>query len=405
MEMDYIKRVQLSEIVEVVTKGTTPTTLGYEFQDEGVNFLKIECFNENGGFIESKVAHISEECHKKMKRSQLKNGDILFSIAGAIGRVVIVTEEMLPANINQALAIIRISDEQVYLPYIKLILTSPIVIEQFERKKQGVAQLNLSLKDINEISIPLPSKDKQIELAELFDKVVGVISKRNKELSALDDLTKARFIEMFGDAVVNPMNWPVKKLKDMSVQINSGNTPKGGSENYVEDGITFFRSQNVWKDRLEMDDIAYIDAKTHESMKRSSLKHGDILMTKTGRINTENSSLGRAALYMGEDDMANVNGHVYFIRLKPEVNNKFVLRILVSPEYRDLIRRVCVGGIDKRQLNKEHIEDFPIICPPSDMVDEYVAFADQVNKSKVKVQKALDETQKLFDSLMQQYFG
>lgn len=337
--------------------------------------------------------------------SQLKNGDILFSIAGAIGRVVIVTEEMLPANINQALAIIRISDEQVYLPYIKLILTSPIVIEQFERKKQGVAQLNLSLKDINEISIPLPSKDKQIELAELFDKVVGVISKRNKELSALDDLTKARFIEMFGDAVVNPMNWPVKKLKDMSVQINSGNTPKGGSENYVEDGITFFRSQNVWKDRLEMDDIAYIDAKTHESMKRSSLKHGDILMTKTGRINTENSSLGRAALYMGEDDMANVNGHVYFIRLKPEVNNKFVLRILVSPEYRDLIRRVCVGGIDKRQLNKEHIEDFPIICPPSDMVDEYVAFADQVNKSKVKVQKALDETQKLFDSLMQQYFG
>ena len=92
---------------------------------------------------------------------------------------------------------LRISDEQVYLPYIKLILTSPIVIEQFERKKQGVAQLNLSLKDINEISIPLPSKDKQIELAELFDKVVGVISKRNKELSDLDDLIKARFVELF----------------------------------------------------------------------------------------------------------------------------------------------------------------------------------------------------------------
>ena len=110
------------------------------------------------------------------------------------------------------------------------------------------------------------------------------------------------------------------------MQINSGNTPKGGSENYVKEGIPFFRSQNVWKDYLKMDDIAYIDAKTHASMKRSSLKHGDILMTKTGRINTENSSLGRAALYEGEDDMANVNGHVYFIRLKEGVNNKFVLR-------------------------------------------------------------------------------
>lgn len=106
-------------------------------------------------------------------------------------------------------------------------------------------------------------------------------------------------------------------------------------------------------------------------------------MTKTGRINTENSSLGRAALYDGEDDMANVNGHVYFIRLKKGVNNKFVLRILVSPEYRDLIRSVCVGGIDKRQLNKEHIEGFPIICPPNDMIEKYVAFTDQVNKSKL----------------------
>lgn len=150
-----------------------------------------------------------------MKRSQLKNGDILFSIAGAIGRVAIVTEEMLPANINQALAIIRISDEQVYLPYIKLILTSPIVIEQFERKKQGVAQLNLSLKDINEISIPLPGKDKQIELAELFDKVVGVISKRNKELSVLDDLIKARFVEMFGDPIINSFGIDTKSMTDV----------------------------------------------------------------------------------------------------------------------------------------------------------------------------------------------
>ena len=220
-----------------------------------------------------------------------------------------------------------------------------------------------------------------------MDKVTILIDERKKELQLLDDLIKARFVEMFGDAVSNPMGWTVKKLKDLTVQINSGNTPKGGSENYVNEGIIFFRSQNVWKDRLEMDDIAYIDAETHASMKRSSLKHGDILMTKTGRINTENSSLGRAALYMGEDDKANVNGHVYFIRLKPEVNNKFILRILVSDEYRDLIRSVCVGGIDKRQLNKEHIEEFPIICPPSDMIDKYVAFAEQVNKSKVAILK------------------
>ena len=196
--------------------------------------------------------------------------------------------------------------------------------------------------------------------------------------------SRANTREMVGATAIVKEDYPSLILPDKLWKIKfKDNTPKGGSENYVEEGITFFRSQNVWKDRLEMDDIVYIDAETHASMKRSSLKHGDILMTKTGRINTENSSLGRAALYDGEDDMANVNGHVYFIRLKEGVNNKFVLRILVSPEYRELIRSVCVGGIDKRQLNKEHIEDFPIICPPSDRVNEYVAFVEQVDKSKV----------------------
>ena len=252
----------------------------------------------------------------------------------------------------------------------------------FERLNKTVTIPSLTKSDLLKIEIEPPNLLQQRDIVERLTKIERIIALRKLELKLLDELIRARFVEMFGEPVTNPKGWPVKKLKELSIQINSGNTPKGGAENYVEEGITFFRSQNVWKDRLEMDDIAYIDAETHASMKKSSLKHGDILMTKTGRINTENSSLGRAALYEGEDDKANVNGHVYFIRLKPGINNKFVLRILVSPEYRDLIRSVCVGGIDKRQLNKEHIEDFPIICPPADMVNEYIALAERIAKSK-----------------------
>ena len=266
--------------------------------------------------------------------------------------------------------------------YLGVYFQSPIYRRKISEAAIGANINNIRNEHIDELDIPVFSDDEQESIVKKMHLIQEVISNRKAELEKLDDLVKARFVEMFGNPVSNPKKWTVKKLKDLSVQINSGNTPKGGTENYVEEGIAFFRSQNVWKDRLEMDDIAYIDAETHASMKRSSLKHGDILMTKTGRINTENSSLGRAALYLGEDDMANVNGHVYFIRLKPEVNNKFILRILVSLEYRDLIRSVCVGGIDKRQLNKEHIEDFPIICPPSDMIEKYVAFVAQVDKSK-----------------------
>ena len=267
--------------------------------------------------------------------------------------------------------------------YLFYYLKSPYFQNAIMNVGVRAAQAGFNKEDLSKLEIECPSMSEQSNIIKRLTKIDIVINKRKKEMRLLDDLIRARFVEMFGDAVVNPMHWPVKRLKELSIQINSGNTPKGGSENYVEEGITFFRSQNVWKDHLEMDDIAYIDVETHASMKKSSLKKGDILMTKTGRINTENSSLGRAALDDGEDDMANVNGHVYFIRLKKGVNNKFVLRILVSPEYRDLIRSVCVGGIDKRQLNKEHIEGFPIICPPNDMIEKYVAFTDQVNKSKL----------------------
>lgn len=254
--MENIRRVQLSEIAELITKGTTPTTLGYEFQEEGVNFLKIECFDEKGGLVESKATHISNECHERLKRSQLKSGDILFSIAGVIGRVASVTEDMLPANTNQALAIIRISDEQVYLPYVKLILTSPIVIGQFERKKQGVAQLNLSLKDINELSIPLPSKKKQIEIAELFAKIINVISKRKEELKALDDLIKARFVEMFGNPRINPRQYPVSELSEYIEFLTSGS--RGWAKYCIDDGTEWFITIKNVKD-CHVQRVGYTD--------------------------------------------------------------------------------------------------------------------------------------------------
>lgn len=188
----------------------------------------------------------------------------------------------------------------------------------------GATRQKLTQAAMRKMQIPSRSIDEQKYIVDELNRIIRIKEQRQHELRLLDDLIKARFVELFGDPVSNTMNWPVKKLKELSIQINSGNTPKGGSENYVKKGVVFFRSQNVWKDRLEMEDIAYIDVQTHESMKRSSLKHGDILMTKTGRINTENSSLGRAALYMGEDDKANVNGHVYFIRLICILNSSVI---------------------------------------------------------------------------------
>lgn len=194
------------------------------------------------------------------------------------------------------------------------------------------------------------------------------------------------------------MGWGVKKLNDISIKILSGNTPKGGSQVYVDEGILFLRSQNVWKNRLELDDVAYIDQETHNKMINSSLKNRDILMTKTGRINTENSSLGRAAMYLGEDNSANINGHVYLIRLQQDIINEFVLYILTSNEYREYIRSVCVGGIDKRQINKEHLEEFPIIFPPTELQIQFADFIKQIDKLKFEVETSLKSLEEKLNS-------
>lgn len=390
-------KTTLGDIFDIGSGGT-PSKAHVEYYGGDIPWVKTGDLKEK--YLYSVEDYITDEGLKNSSTKMYEPGTVLMAMYGAtIGATSILK---FNACTNQACAAFKPCDD-VIPEYLYYFLRSKK--QRFISAGVGGAQPNISAGYLKKVAIDVCSLDEQKKVISALDKVNQIISERRQELMQLDDLIKARFVEMFGDSVANPMKWPVKKLKDLSVQINSGNTPKGGSENYVDKGITFFRSQNVWKDRLEMDDIAYIDEATHASMKRSSLKHGDILMTKTGRINTENSSLGRAALYMGEDDMANVNGHVYFIRLKPEVNNKFVLRILVSAEYRALIRSVCVGGIDKRQLNKEHIEDFPIICPPSDKVDEYVAFVGQVDKSKTAINNNLEETKMLFDSLMQEYFG
>ena len=377
-----MERVLIKELGTVST-GNTPSKNDAKFyESEDIAFVKPDIISDSEiTYVTSTNEYISENA--RLKARIVGPDSVFVTCIGSIGKIGIAKEKEYA--FNQQINAIEPNDRVLpeYLAYCLF----------FNKKKLAdianapvVPIINKTQFENFAVNISEDIKEQQ-KIVRILDKTNEIILKRKQQLKQLDTLIKSRFVEMFGDPVHNPMEWPIKKLSDLSLQINSGNTPKGGEQVYVDKGITFFRSQNVWKDRLEMDDIAYIDEITHASMNRSSLKHGDILMTKTGRINTENSSLGRAALYMGEDDAANVNGHVYFIRLRAGVNNKFILRILVSDEYRDYIRSVCVGGIDKRQLNKDHIENFPIICPPESMIEEYILFVEQIDKSKLQIQK------------------
>ena len=152
---------------DVVTKGTTPTTLGFEFVSAGVRFVKAENITATGQILKDELMHVTQECHEKLSRSQLCEGDILFSIAGVIGRTAIVPADILPANTNQALAIIRLKKGvDVLKTYLLAALSSPYVESQYNDQKKGIAQINLTLKNISDLQIPIPSLAEQERFAD-----------------------------------------------------------------------------------------------------------------------------------------------------------------------------------------------------------------------------------------------
>ena len=269
----------------------------------------------------------------------------------------------------------------------------------------GVAVPQLTVPMIKNEAIPIPPNEIQEQIVAELDKINEVIADCRELLRKLDVLAKSLFYDYFGDPVTNSRGWNTLPLKELSTLITNGTTPKGGQAVYVDSGLMFFRSQNVWRNHIIYDDIVYLDESTNASMKGSMLKHNDILITKTGRINTENSSLGRSALFTGEDDTANINGHVYLVRLDGSIEPRFVLSILLTDSYRDLIRKVCVGAIDKRQLNLTHIQQFPIILPPLELQRKYVRSIEAIERQKVTIEETIKKMQTLLDSRMDYWFN
>lgn len=390
--------LKLGEICTKITDGTHHTP---KYTENGIPFLRVTDItksNDSKKFI-SKAEHLD-----LIKRCHPTKGDILYTKNGTIGVAAKITWDY-DFSIFVSLCLLKPNTEIVNTNYLVHFLNTKFALKQaLSHTKTGTIS-NLHLIEIKKIKIPIPPLSVQQKIAKILD-AANVLKQNDKALlKKYDELANAFFLDLFGDPVRNSKGWKVNKLKQISTKIHSGNTPKGGSSVYVDEGVTFFRSQNVWKNRLVYKDIAFLDQATHEKMKKSSLKHRDLLMTKTGRINTENSSLGRASMYLGEDDKANLNGHVYLIRLKKGVVNEFILHILTSKEYRGHIRNVCVGGIDKRQLNKGHIEDFPIINPPLELQNKFVERLTFIQHQKSITKKSLEKSEALFNSLLQKAFN
>ena len=210
------KTVKLGDLCETVTKGTTPTSVGFKFTSEGINFVKVESLAADSTFITSKFGKINSECHEALKRSQLKEGDILFSIAGALGRTAIVTKDVLPANTNQALAIVRLKENiEVDKRFLLYVLNSESTKEQSDLNKGGVAQQNLSLTQLKNYGISLPPLAEQqrivAKLDAAFAEIDRAIELEVSKKAEVENLKSSLLTASLNDDDVKWKNLPFEK--------------------------------------------------------------------------------------------------------------------------------------------------------------------------------------------------
>ena len=180
--------VTLDSISKKITKGTTPTSVGCAFESSGVNFIKSESLGHGKSVDRSKFAFNSAQTHELLKRSQIAENDILFSMAGMfLGKTSIATPEILPANTNQAVAIIRIDHQKANYEYVYYYLNQRSVIQAINVSSAQSAQPNINLRQIGQIEIDLPSRemqDKIVAILASIDKKIELNQKINDNLAA-----------------------------------------------------------------------------------------------------------------------------------------------------------------------------------------------------------------------------
>lgn len=380
-----MKYLMLKDVCKI-SMGQSPNSSSYNDNGDGVPF-----FQGNADFGE-RYPITRKWCNEPTKMANPK--DILISVRAPIGAINYAKEECC---IGRGLAALTPNRNKVSPEYIYWLLKAKN--EELNSKGTGSTFKAISRKVLEETLVPDVDFDKQHEYAKILEKIYSVIQNRKKELVRFDDFIKARFVELFGDPVTNPKGYPVHQLSEYITSLTSGS--RGWAQYCAEDGTEWFITiKNVKDCHITTDNMQPVNAPNNAEAKRTKVQEGDLLISIT-------ADLGRTGIVTKEiaEHGAYINQHLSCIRINKEVLNPlFVAHYMESPAGKEQFTAKNQSAV-KAGLNFNSINSLKLYVPPLKEQEEFIAFVKQVNKSKVAVQKALDETKLLFDSLMQKYFG
>lgn len=290
------------------------------------------------------------------------------------------------------------SDGKLYMKYLYWFMSS--YINELRKQAIGGVIKYIKLGNLTGAKIQLPSIKKQMEIVNIITKVNNVLCYRESQLHKLDELIQARFVEMFGDLMFNQYNWPLVKIADISAFLKSGLSRKLSD---VDIGLPVIRSGNIQNGQFIYGDVKYWykedpkGAKTEEYV----LEDGDILINFINSV----SQIGKTAVYRDVGRKCIYTTNIFRMKLNDNCNECYYNWFAMSDYYYRQLQNIIQPAVNQASFTTVNFLKLNIPLPPIELQNQFADFVNQVNKSKVEIQQALEKTQLLFDSLMQQYFG
>ncbi len=327
------------------------------------------------------------------ERIEINDGDVLISWSASLG---VYVWNKGKALLNQHIFKVVFDKCEVNREY--FVYAVRYKLKEMESKTHGATMKHIVKKDFDNTLIPFPTLEEQENIANLLDKISTIILVRQQQLQKLDELVKARFVEMFGELHYNRHGFKTVSVEEVCTMVKDGThqTPQYTTDDIH--GFKFLSSKDVMSQKVDWKNIKYIPSELHEKL-YSTLKpqRNDILMSKNG------VNYGVAAVN-DSDEVFDIYVSLALLRPKPIINPIYFRCVLNNPDTKEQFDS-SIKGIGVPNLHLSEIKKTKILLPPIKLQNQFAAFVHQVDKSKVAVQKSLDEAQLLFDSLMQQYFG
>ena len=382
------KKVKLGDVC-IIERGGSPRPIDNYITDsqDGINWIKIGDTSDSM-FITSTAQKISKDGMKKSRYVQ--PGDFLLSNSMSFGRPYILK---IDGCIHDGWLVLRDTDNRFDKHFLYYYLSAPTTYEMFKSMAVGGVVNNLNSEMVRGVDVPIPSMQEQKSIAAVLDKVSDLIALRKQQLAKLDELVKAKFVEMFGDPRANPFRYKKRKLKDTSIVV-TGNTPSRAISEYYGDYVEWIKTDNIVSGRLNPTNA--VEYLSQEGMRvgRTADENAILMACIAGSI----ASIGKVCI---TDRKVAFNQQINAVI--PKAYDVLFLYVILQMSKEYLVEEInmALKGI----LSKSKLEEKEFILPPMGQQRQFAAFVEKVSQSKATVQQGLDKLETLKKALMQEYFG